>query len=278
MSFRRNIAPDDVIEALQNAKMDADDVRRRGGTWLKEQNKGEQRKPIVLGRSILEPIDEEARIRAREGRERVKTSPQNAVTGLSVQSARDMCGEGGSLFTKHNPRVAWRRFPILYSIDCSSAPVTDKTVVEAAVDRAFNTYNYAMRTIKNNSTFYIFKKVPNNDSSLAQIQVRWQYLDGALGNLGRCYYSWYSTGEMKSASINFDVADKWYISSIERCGYSGLYFDIESVACHEIGHSIGLAHNVGDVYATMYPKSKAGETLRRSLGKADWAALRDLYS
>lgn len=277
MSFTGNRAPAEVIEVLQEKLTQEKIVGARG-------------RPIVLGRSILEPIDEEARIRAREGRETVRTADQwmrktvrkadgtEAVEVSGLQTARDICGNGGSLFTAHSPKIAWRKFPILYHVDASSAPVTDKMGVESAIDKAFNTYNAVYRQIKNNATIVMFKRTM--DPVLAKVKVRWQYLDGALKNLGRCYYSWwtsYPVGELKSASVNFDTADKWFISNVERCGYSGLYFDIQNIASHEIGHAVGLAHNFGDPYSTMYPTSKAGETLRRSLGTADIKALTVLY-
>ncbi len=100
------------------------------------------------------------------------------------------------------------------------------------------------------------------DEAIADVLVRWQYLDGILGNLGRCYYNFYSTGEIKSASVNFDASDRWYVADTERCGYSGQYFDVESLACHQVGHVVGLAHNDIDPFATMWPYSKAGDTLR----------------
>jgi hypothetical protein len=277
MSFTGNRAPAEVIETMQERIME----RIEGGA------KG---RPIVLGRSILEPIDLEARQRASEGREIVRTADQwikkvvrtkegkESLEVSRLQTARDICGDGGQMYTEHTPKIAWRQFPILYHVDASSAPVTDKAMVEAAIDKAFNTYNAIYRIIKKNDTVIMFKRTM--DPVLAKIKARWQYLDGALRNLGRCYYSWWvkqPIGELKSASINFDTADKWFISSVERCGYSGLYFDIQNIAAHEIGHAVGLAHNTQDAYSTMYPTSKTGETLRRTLGKADIAALTNLY-
>jgi Matrixin len=277
MSFTGNIAPAEVIEVMQERLMERGVVGAKG-------------RPIVLARSILEPIDLEARQRAMEGRETVRTADQwikkvvktkqgkESLEVTRLETARDICGDGGQAYTAHTPKIAWKQFPILYHVDASSAPVTDKAVVEAAIDKAFNTYNAVYRVIKKNDTVIMFKRTM--DPALAKVKARWQYLDGALRNLGRCYYSWWvkqPVGELKSASINFDTADKWFTSAVERCGYSGLYFDIQNVAAHEIGHACGLAHNTVDPYSTMYPTSKCGETLRRSLGAADIKALTDLY-
>jgi predicted Zn-dependent protease len=284
MSFTGNIAPQEVIETLQ------EDLMARIG----RHGIGSKGRPIVMGRSILEPIDNEARIRAKEGREKVKTVEQKpyaqqegqtiqrrhkdeetVIATPTITTARDLCGNGGQVFTRHSPRIRWTKFPVVYYIDSVNAPVTDKSTVDYAINRAFNGFNVAYQLAKGRNDVTMFSKTV--DRTQAKIIVQWQYLDGALRNLGRCYYSWYTTGQMKSAQVNFDVADKWYISTVERCGYSGLYFDIQNIAMHEIGHAIGLAHNTVDAYATMYPTSKAGETLRRSLGNADLAAFRDLY-
>jgi predicted Zn-dependent protease len=66
--------------------------------------------------------------------------------------------------------------------------------------------------------------------------------------------------ELISANIVFDKGDKWFISSIYRCGGSGISLDIMNLAMHEIGHAIGLGH-VNDKLLTMYLVSMAAPVM-----------------
>ena len=55
-----------------------------------------------------------------------------------------------------------------------------------------------------------------------------------------------------------------------------LTFDIESVAAHEIGHSLGLAHS-GTIGATMFPRTGAATAANRALKEDELAFVRDVY-
>jgi predicted Zn-dependent protease len=56
-------------------------------------------------------------------------------------------------------------------------------------------------------------------------------------------------------------------------------YDIQSIAAHEVGHFIGLAHVSGESEAAlvMYPSTKRGEIQDRTLGAGDVLGLRALY-
>ena len=66
---------------------------------------------------------------------------------------------------------------------------------------------------------------------------------------------------------------RWRWSTRGRPGY----YDVESAAAHETGHSIGLGHTTTSRYLTMHHQLCAGCTFARSLGRGDIRGLRALY-
>jgi hypothetical protein len=54
-------------------------------------------------------------------------------------------------------------------------------------------------------------------------------------------------------------------------------YDVEDVLTHEAGHFFGLAHNDGELDATMYYATARGETKKRDLSPDDEAGIRSLY-
>lgn len=58
----------------------------------------------------------------------------------------------------------------------------------------------------------------------------------------------------------------------------GEYDDIQNAATHELGHTLGLAHNDEDLNVVMYPGARRGEINKRTLTDDDRAALMELYS
>ena len=57
----------------------------------------------------------------------------------------------------------------------------------------------------------------------------------------------------------------------------GIDDDLESTLTHEMGHTIGLAHNTDLPTATMYPSSEPGEVSIRTLSSDDIAGAQFLY-
>ena len=66
---------------------------------------------------------------------------------------------------------------------------------------------------------------------------------------------------------------RWRWSTQGRPGY----YDVESAATHETGHSIGLGHTTSSRYLTMHHQLCAGCTFARTLGRGDVRGLRALY-
>lgn len=103
--------------------------------------------------------------------------------------------------------------------------------------------------------------------------VYYSHTDGN-GPLAVCY--WWSLGGI---TTNFDI-----VFFDRMVGYDFIWanapawnqFDIQSVACHELGHALGLDHSTV-TGATMAPSVSAGSTANRSLHSDDAAGMQFLY-
>jgi predicted Zn-dependent protease len=179
----------------------------------------------------------------------------------------DSCGAGTYQYATESGGVRWRTFPVTYAIDASKSGIST-TAAKNAVINAFNTYD---------SLFPGQLFLLTSDFTHAKIKVQWKYIDGAFNRIGYTTYSYsLSNKALQSATITLDSADKWFISSVQRCSGFGSAFDIQNLATHEVGHAVGLGH-VTDKLQTMYPTSYAGETLKRSLGNGDKTGFNYLY-
>ncbi len=79
-------------------------------------------------------------------------------------------------------------------------------------------------------------------------------------------------GSITGFDILFYDGDKTWASN----EVAGGQYDLEGVACHELGHALGLGHsNVNG--ATMYPSTSAGRTDLRSIEADDKAGIQSIY-
>jgi len=94
------------------------------------------------------------------------------------------------------------------------------------------------------------------------------------GVLARNTY-WYttSTGMLLDSDVEFNTGVPWSAS-----GAPGAY-DLQSVATHELGHSLSLAdlYGVSDAEKTMYGFAFQGETKKRTLDRDDIDGITHLY-
>ena len=94
------------------------------------------------------------------------------------------------------------------------------------------------------------------------------------GSLAICFW-WSSAGVISDFDIKFydrDGTYDWAWSTSPAWNE----FDIQSVACHELGHALGLAHSA-NMTATMYPAIPPGSTAMRSLHVDDMAGVQAIY-
>ncbi|XP_051115420.1 metalloendoproteinase 4-MMP-like [Andrographis paniculata] len=112
------------------------------------------------------------------------------------------------------------------------------------------------------------------DYAYADIRIGWfhgdhgdgEAFDGVLGVLGHAFAP-------ESGRLHLDAAERWAVNF--DADYSDVAVDLESVATHEIGHVLGLAHSsVKD--SIMYP-SLSPRTKKLGLRKDDVDGIQSLY-
>lgn len=183
--------------------------------------------------------------------------------------------------------LRWRNFPIRYFVTDSGAAGVTAPQFQAAVTRAFGTWN-AVRTANTSSQFVGFTQArPLADDSMTVIgYLNRPDLERTLA--ATTFLIDVTDGEIVESDIFFNLTFPW---STATAGETGR-FDVESIALHEIGHLHGLGHSaVGETEvrpggrrvlgaeAVMFPIAfTAGSTADRTLRPDDIAGFTDIYS
>ncbi len=153
-----------------------------------------------------------------------------------------------------------------------SVHVNIPSVAYGALQGAANAWNNAGSSFK----FYYagLTTATTSYSSPDNIHVIWSQNTGDTGTLAVNYFWYYiSSGELIDSDIEFNTYYPWSLS-----GGPNKY-DIQSVATHELGHSL----NLGDLYGpfhtekTMYGYTSKGETKQRTLHQDDINGIRFIY-
>ena len=161
----------------------------------------------------------------------------------------------------------WESMPVEHLLVRSNVP--GGIAGEDAVERAFRTWNDASTNVDFRFAGYASSGVQRYDGKNI---VFWVYQGWAFDStLAAATFRFYDTnnGRLLDADIVFNGESyAWAVG--------GSSFDIENSATHEIGHLCGLGHST-DREATMYGKTYASETKKRSLESDDVAGLDALY-
>jgi hypothetical protein len=183
--------------------------------------------------------------------------------------------------------LKWTQTPVRYSV--SSQGITDVPVADfqAAVDRAFATW----QAVPTASISYQFAGItaaqPGRDDGLSTLGFQNRpELDRVLASTS--FLVDRVSGALVESDIFFNTAFQW---SVAPAGAAGR-FDLESVALHEIGHMSGLGHSaLGETElrdgggrrvlaaeAVMFPIAfSAGSVAGRTLRTDDITGITDLY-
>ncbi|MEW5737462.1 MAG: matrixin family metalloprotease [Myxococcota bacterium] len=84
-----------------------------------------------------------------------------------------------------------------------------------------------------------------------------------------------TTNEILDADIAFNL-EEWRFAVIED-GSPADVNDVQNTLMHELGHALGLQHEMSDPDVVMYPAAPTGEVKKRVLAKDDEAGLLELY-
>lgn len=90
---------------------------------------------------------------------------------------------------------------------------------------------------------------------------------------------WYTPSEIQRFKVKFDSTTTWEVleSTDETCSASGTTYDVQNVATHEAGHTLGLGHPDDADAHTMWGTAAKGETLKRTPAKGDKNGANALY-
>jgi hypothetical protein len=193
----------------------------------------------------------------------------------------------GTPVNGRNVTLKWAQTPIRYAITNSSVPGVSADDFQAAVGRAFATWQAVPTAAIAYQLAGATNAVPGRDDGVSTLGfLSRPDLDRVLASTSFVVDA--STGALVESDIFFNSAFPW---SVAVNGESGRY-DLQSIALHEIGHFSGLGHSalgetqlragggrqVLSAEAVMFPIAfAAGSTAGRTLKADDLAGISDLY-
>jgi hypothetical protein len=202
------------------------------------------------------------------------TTPAEAYLKLGARS-------GGRTIT-----LRWGGFPIRYFVTDRSGGGVSAAQVQQAIARGFASWE-AVDTASVSSEFVGFTGAsPVSGDGLTTLGfVNRPDLDRVLG--ATTFFLDNVDGEVLESDIFFNATFDWSVAA----SGEGTRFDVESIAVHEIGHLLGLAHSalgeteirpggrrVLGAEAVMFPVAfSAGTTVGRAVKADDIAGISDIY-
>lgn len=193
------------------------------------------------------------------------TSMLAGIAGLphpSFAFVLDLDGAGNVLHW-----VAGEEAAIPYRIAAGNVPFGREG--ENAIHRAFATWSEASPALAYRFDGYAEAPVMANDGQNVVLFVyeKWPFDPGFAAITFRYYDE--EDGRLLDTDIAFNAES--YAWSV-----GGTAFDIENSATHEVGHLSGLGHSTVEE-STMFARTLAGETAKRSLHADDRAAVDAVY-
>jgi hypothetical protein len=149
--------------------------------------------------------------------------------------------EGGAEGVEHaeNNGQPWPQKRITYHLDYESAASVRPPISRDALAGEFRiAWNWWAEGIE-------IEPVEVTDPNAAMVRIKFGRIDGPSGTLA---WSYLADGTMRPKDQLYDVNERWTAGPPA----SGL-LSLRTVACHEIGHVLGLAHDDPQAPAVMRP-------------------------
>ena len=182
--------------------------------------------------------------------------------------------------------LRWGSFPVRYFVTDRSGGGISAPQLRDAITRGFASWE-AVETAAVSSEFVGFTGAPpiSGDGQTTLGFANRPDLERVLG--ATTFFLDDVNGEVIESDIFFNATFDWSVAA----GGDGTRFDVESIAVHEIGHLLGLAHSalgeteirpggrrVLGAETVMFPVAfSAGTTVGRSLRADDIAGISDVY-
>lgn len=194
--------------------------------------------------------------------------------------------ELGLVVNGRQTTLKWSQMPVRYFVTDRGVPGVSATDLQSAAGRAFATWE----SVPTASITYTFggytSALPGEDDGRSVLGfVERPDLDRVLASTS--FLMDVTTGAILESDIFFNASFQWSVSASGQAGY----YDVQTIALHEIGHLSGLGHSaLGETELTstgrrviatdaiMFPIAfPAGTTFNRSLHADDVAGISDLY-
>lgn len=193
----------------------------------------------------------------------------------------------GVQFGTREVSLKWTQFPVRYHVSDAGAPGVAAADFQAAVGRAFATWQAVPTAAISYQLGGMTTAAPADGDGLSTLGFADQpELDRVLATTTVLVDD--STGSIVEADIVLNSSFPWSVAASGEAGR----FDVESIALHEVGHLSGLGHSaIGETElrpgggrrvvaaeAVMFPVAfSAGSTVGRTLRADDIAGISDLY-
>lgn len=218
---------------------------------------------------------------------------KGAIIGLLVTVSIVGGSAPADAYLKLGARVAgrtvtlrWGTFPVRYFVTDRSAPGVSAPQMQQAIARAFASWQ-AVDTAQISAEFVGFTTANpvSNDGRTTLGFVNRPDLDRVLGATSFTLDT--VTGDVVESDIFFNTFFEWSVAASGEANR----FDLESIAVHEVGHLLGLAHSaLGETEvrpggrrvlgseAVMFPVAFSAGTIQgRAIKADDIAGLSDIY-
>lgn len=218
---------------------------------------------------------------------------RRAAAGVLALALMASCTAPVEAYLKLGTRVVdgrtvtlrWSRFPVKYFVTDRGVSGVSPAQFQGAVDRAFESWEAVERATVS-SEFVGFTVAPPIADGMTTLGFTTRPdLDRVVA--ATSFLTNLATGEIVESDIFFNSFLQWSVSA---SGEENR-FDVESIAVHEVGHLLGLAHSalgetelraggrrVLGAEAIMFPIAfVAGTTLGRALRPDDMAGISDIY-